>query len=42
MKHLHLVPATLLRHRGRTLFTWLAVVIAFMLFSILAAVRYGM
>lgn len=42
MKHLHLVAATFLRHRGRTLFTWLAVVVAFMLFSILAAVRYGM
>ncbi len=42
MKHLHLMTATFLRHRGGTIFTWLAVVVAFMLFSILAAVRYGM
>jgi putative ABC transport system permease protein len=42
MKYLPLVVASLLRHKGRTLFTWLAVVTAFMLFSILAAVRYGM
>lgn len=42
MKQLHLVAATFLRHRGRTVFTWLAVVVAFMLFSILAAIRYGM
>ncbi|MGH8319841.1 MAG: ABC transporter permease [Steroidobacteraceae bacterium] len=42
MKFLPLVAATLLRHKGRTLFTWLSVVTAFMLFSVLAAVRYGM
>ena len=42
MKHPHLVAATFLRHRGRTIFTWLAVVVAFVLFSILAAVWYGM
>lgn len=39
---LHLIAATFLRHKGRTLFTWLSVVTAFMLFSVLAAVRYGM
>jgi putative ABC transport system permease protein len=42
MKSLHLVWATFLRHKGRTLFTWLSVVTAFVLFSVLAAVRYGM
>lgn len=42
MKYLHLIAATFLRHKGRAIFTWLSVVIAFMLFSILAAVRYGM
>jgi putative ABC transport system permease protein len=39
---MHLIAATFLRHKGRAIFSWLAVVIAFMLFSILAAVRYGM
>lgn len=42
MKYLHLIAATFLRHKGRAIFSWLSVVIAFMLFSILAAVRYGM
>jgi putative ABC transport system permease protein len=42
VKYLPLVTATLLRHKGRTLFTGLSVVTAFMLFSVLAAVRYGM
>ena len=42
MNHLHLIAATFLRHKGRAIFSWLSVVIAFMLFSILAAVRYGM
>lgn len=37
-----LVWSQLRRHRARMLFTWLSVMVAFMLFSILAAVRYGM
>jgi len=37
-----LIWAQFKRHRGRTIFTWLSVVVAFILFSILAAVRYGM
>lgn len=37
-----LVWAVLKRHKGRTIFTWLSVVAAFVLFGILAAVRYGM
>jgi putative ABC transport system permease protein len=42
MKSLHLIWAGFIRRKGRTLFTWLSVVVAFMLFSVLAAVRYGM
>ena len=37
-----LIWAALKRHKARTIFTWLSVVVAFILFSILAAVRYGM
>ena len=42
MNSMTLIWAQLKRHRGRTVFTWLSVVVAFVLFSILAAVRYGM
>ncbi|MGB9428833.1 MAG: ABC transporter permease [Gammaproteobacteria bacterium] len=37
-----LIWAAFKRRKGRTVFTWLSVVVAFVLFSILAAVRYGM
>ncbi len=37
-----LVWAALKRRTARTIFTWLSVVVAFILFGILAAVRYGM
>lgn len=37
-----LIWAALKRHKARTVFTWLSVVVAFVLFGILAAVRYGM
>lgn len=37
-----LIWSALRRHKARTLFTWLSVVVAFVLFGILAAVRYGM
>lgn len=42
MNSMTLVWAAFKHHRGRTVFTWLSVVVAFILFSILAAVRYGM
>jgi putative ABC transport system permease protein len=42
MKSLSLVWAAFVRRKGRTLFTWLSVVVAFILFSVLAAVRFGM
>ncbi|MDE2460622.1 MAG: FtsX-like permease family protein [Gammaproteobacteria bacterium] len=37
-----LVWVALKRRKARTIFTWLSVVVAFILFGILAAVRYGM
>lgn len=37
-----LVLVALKRRKARTIFTWLSVVVAFILFGILAAVRYGM
>ena len=37
-----LIWSALKRHKARTLFTFLSVVVAFVLFSVLAAVRYGM
>jgi putative ABC transport system permease protein len=42
VNHLTLIGAALKRSKGRMIFTWLSVVVAFILFSILAAVRYGM
>lgn len=42
MNSMALIWAELKRHKARRLFTWLSVVVAFILFSILAAVRYGM
>ncbi|MGH8278777.1 MAG: ABC transporter permease [Gammaproteobacteria bacterium] len=42
MHGITLVWAALTRHKGRAIFTWLSIVIAFMLFGVLAAVRYGM
>ena len=42
MNSMTLIWAELKRHKARRLFTWLSVVVAFILFSILAAVRYGM
>ena len=42
MNTLILIWSALKRRKARTLFTWLSVVVAFVLFSILAAVRYGM
>ncbi|MGB9428836.1 MAG: FtsX-like permease family protein [Gammaproteobacteria bacterium] len=37
-----LIWGALKRHKARTIFTFLSVVVAFILFSLLAAVRYGM
>lgn len=37
-----LIRGTLIRHKTRTIFTFLSVVVAFMLFCVLAALRYGM
>ncbi|HKT32615.1 MAG TPA: FtsX-like permease family protein [Gammaproteobacteria bacterium] len=42
MNSFTLVWVAIKRRRGRTVFTWLSVVVAFILFGILAAVRYGM
>lgn len=42
MNHLTLIGAALKHRKGRTVFTWLSVLVAFILFSILAAVHYGM
>lgn len=42
MNGLTLVWVALKRRMGRTIFTWLSVVATFILFGILAAVRYGM
>jgi putative ABC transport system permease protein len=41
MKYLHLVWANLRRRPLRTLFTFLSIVVAFMLFGILEALRFG-
>ncbi len=41
MNSVTLIWAALRRHKARRLFTWLCVVVAFTLFSILAATRYG-
>ena len=42
MNGMTLVWGALKRRKARTIFTWLSVVVAFVLFGILAAVRYGM
>jgi putative ABC transport system permease protein len=42
MNSMTLIWAALKRRKARTIFTWLSVVVAFILFSLLAAVRYGM
>jgi putative ABC transport system permease protein len=42
MNTLILIWSALKRRKARTIFTWLSVVVAFVLFSVLAAVRYGM
>ena len=42
MNTLVLIWSALKRRKARTIFTWLSVVVAFVLFSVLAAVRYGM
>lgn len=42
MNSMTLIWGALKRHKARTIFTWLSVAVAFILFSILAAVRYGM
>lgn len=42
MNSVVLIWTDLLRRKGRTLFTFLSVVVAFALFGVLAAVRYGM
>lgn len=41
MKFAHLVFAAFSRRKGRSIFTWLSVVTAFILFGVLAALRYG-
>ncbi|MGH8378917.1 MAG: ABC transporter permease, partial [Gammaproteobacteria bacterium] len=42
MNAMTLIWGALKRHKARTIFTWLSVVVAFVLFGILTAVRYGM
>lgn len=42
MNTFDLIWGALKRRKARTVFTWLSVVVAFVLFGILAAVRYGM
>ena len=41
MKYLHLLWRNLLRRKLRTIFTFLSIVVAFFLFGLLSAVRYG-
>lgn len=42
MNSMTLIWAALKRRKARSIFTWLSVAVAFLLFGILAAVRYGM
>lgn len=41
MKYMHLLWRNLLRRKARTTFTFLSIVVAFLLFGLLMAIRYG-